>query len=53
MVEYSAILGNSLKNLWLGDFLPFLDMLRHSPFFWPGIVTAVAVIVVLIRLVSK
>jgi hypothetical protein len=49
MFEYSAVLGNDLRTMWSGEILPFLDMMRNSPYFWPGLVAAGVVIMLLAR----
>lgn len=52
MLEYSALLGNDLRE-WSADIFHSLAMIRHSPYFWPGVAAAAVAIVVLPRLFSR
>jgi len=38
MIEYSVTLGNDLRDVWAGEIIPLIDMIRNSPYFWPGVV---------------
>jgi hypothetical protein len=53
MLEYSAVLGNDLRDIWAGQILPLIDMVSSSPYFWPGIVAAGVALVLVTRLISK
>jgi hypothetical protein len=53
MFEYAAVLGGNLQDVWSGHFLPFYDMIRSSPFFWPGVVAAVLAFVLVTRQIIK
>jgi len=49
MVEYSLLLGNSLREVWSEQIIPLVDAIRHSPFLWPGIVAAALTFILLTR----
>ena len=53
MFEYFAVLGGGLQDGWTGHVLPFYDMVRSSPYFWPGVVAAVLTFVLVARQIIK
>jgi hypothetical protein len=49
MVEYSLVLGGSLREVWSEQIIPLMDTIRGSPFFWPGIVAVALAVILLTR----
>jgi hypothetical protein len=48
MVEYALVLVG-MKEVWSEQFIPLIDSIRSSPFFWPGIVAVALTFVLLTR----
>jgi hypothetical protein len=40
MFEYAAVAGGGIQGWWTGQMLPFMDMIRASSYFWPGVMAA-------------
>lgn len=53
VLEYSVALGNDLRGVWAGEILPLLDMIRHSPYFWPVVVAVGVIILFVARQILK
>jgi len=53
MFEYLTMMGGTLQGVWMGQVTPFFDSLRGSPFFWPGVVVAVLVLLMVARTFVK
>ena len=53
MLEYSVALGNDLRGVWAGEILPLLDMIRNSPYFWPGVVAVAVTLALVTRQIIK
>lgn len=49
MFEYAAVLSGGFQGWWTGQMLPFLDMIRASSYFWPGVVAASLVFILAMR----
>ena len=48
----ATALGADINSVW-SEFLPMLDMLFDSPYFWPGVVTSIVIIFLGARLLIK
>lgn len=53
MFEYVAVAGGDIQNWWTGDVLPVLDMVRSSPYFWPGVLAASLIVLLAMRNVVR
>ena len=53
MLEYSVVLGNELRDVWSGQILPFIDVIRNSPYFWPGVVAVGMAFLLVTRKIIK
>jgi hypothetical protein len=49
MLEYSVALGNDLRDVWAGQILPLMDQIRDSSLFWPGVVAAGVVLLLVVK----
>ena len=53
MLEYAAAASGGIQGWWTGQMLPFLDMIRASSYFWPGVVVALFVFILVTRQIIK
>lgn len=51
--EYIGLLGNGFKDLWSGQVLPLYQAFSASPFFWPGVILAALLLLLLGRLLTR
>jgi len=53
MFEYGAVLDGGIQGWWTGQMLPFLDMIRASSYFWPGVAAASLVFILVARSIIR
>ena len=44
--EYALLVSNNAGLIWIEQVRPLLDKALNSPFFWPGVAVAVAILLV-------
>jgi hypothetical protein len=53
MLEYAAVAGGGIQEWWAGQLLPFLDTIRASSYFWPGVAATSLVVLLAMRKVLE
>jgi|GEM_PF-1405075 len=51
--EYIGLLGSGFQNIWSEQILPLYQAVRASPFFWPGLILAAVILLLLGRLLTR
>jgi len=51
--EYAAVSGGGLGDWWTGKVLPILNMISDLPYFWPGVVAAALLFILVTKKIFK